>query len=100
MDYFKKNKQTLTGFLLGLLDAMGIAGRMYYTFTRRTFFIFWTCALYAMFAALWRHVLTQAQCKFVNTLIGQLTMKVPIPYFRSMGWGLSHENEEYALRKN
>ena len=53
-----------------------------------------------MFFAIWLRVLTQVQCQFVYTLIGQVTMEVPIPYFRSKGWGLSYENVEYVVRKN
>ena len=62
-------------FLLVLLDARGIAGRMHHTFTRETYYLL-TCVLYSMFFALWLHVLmfTHAQCQFVYLSIGQVTM--------------------------
>ena len=43
-------------FLLVLLDARGMAGRMHHTFTRETFIIFWRASCTLCFS-LWLHML-------------------------------------------
>ena len=55
-------------FLLVLLDARGMAGRMHHTFTRETFIIFWraSCTLcFSRCGYICSIMITQAQCQFV-----------------------------------